>query len=64
MPTYEVEHVCSLTESQEDAIAQAITRIHAELFGAPKFFVNVRITDISKHKTFVAGKRVCLSSPS
>lgn len=58
MPTYEVEHVCALSESQEDALAESITDIHANLFGAPKFFVNVRITDISKHKTYVAGRRV------
>lgn len=58
MPTYEVEHVCPLTEKQQDALASAITDCHATLFGAPKFFVNVRITDISTHRTYVAGKRV------
>ncbi|KAK4997965.1 hypothetical protein LTR28_013811 [Elasticomyces elasticus] len=40
MPLYEVEHVCPLTVSQQDDLAAAITRIHAEKFTTPKLFVN------------------------
>ena len=58
MPTYEVEHVCPLSQEQKDALAMAVTETHSNLFGAPRFFVNVRITDISTHRTYVAGKRV------
>ncbi|KAI9713560.1 MAG: hypothetical protein M1820_000942 [Bogoriella megaspora] len=57
MPMYEVEHICPLTPSQKDDLAEAITKIHSELFIAPRLFVNVRITDISEHRTYVAGKR-------
>ena len=58
MPMYEVEHVCVLTPSQKDDIAEAITKIHSEQFAGPRIFVNVRFTDISEHYTYVAGKRV------
>lgn len=58
MPAYEVEHVVPLSEDQKDQLAEAITRIHSTQFNAPRLFVNVRITDTSKHQTYVAGKRV------
>jgi len=58
MPLYEVEHICALTEQQQDALAEAITQLHAEQFGALRLFVNVRFTDVSKHKTYIAGKKV------
>lgn len=58
MPRYEIEHVCFLTESQKDELAEAITRIHSDTFTTPRLFVNVRITDVSKQDHYVAGKRV------
>ncbi|THZ24064.1 hypothetical protein D6C91_03435 [Aureobasidium pullulans] len=57
MPAYEVEHVCPLTDDQKDLLASAITKIHSQQFSAPKLFVNVRITDISGQRTYVAGKQ-------
>ncbi|KAK4995571.1 hypothetical protein LTR66_004647 [Elasticomyces elasticus] len=57
MPLYEVEHVCPLTVSQQDDLAAAITRIHAEKFTTPKLFVNVRFTNVSEQVLYVAGKR-------
>lgn len=57
MPAYEVEHVYPLTEAQQDQLAEAITNIHAEQFGAPKIFVNVRFTNVENHATYIAGKR-------
>lgn len=61
MPNYEIEHICPLTESQKDEIAEAITRIHTEQFKAPRLFVNCRFTNIKDHAVYVAGKRVGLS---
>lgn len=58
MPRYEIEHYCPLTESQKDELAEAVTRIHATAFSTPRFFVNIRFTDIAKHDVYVAGKRV------
>ncbi|PSK59251.1 hypothetical protein C1H76_8041 [Elsinoe australis] len=57
MPRYEIEHYCPLTESQKDELAEAVTRIHATAFSTPRFFVNIRFTDIAKHDVYVAGKR-------
>ncbi|KAI9667607.1 MAG: hypothetical protein M1821_000423 [Bathelium mastoideum] len=57
MPMYEVEHICTLTPSQKDDIAEAITTIHSEQFTTPRIFVNIRFTDASEHYTYVAGKR-------
>ncbi|THV68762.1 hypothetical protein D6D28_06408 [Aureobasidium pullulans] len=57
MPAYEVEHVCPLADDQKDLLASAITKIHSQQFSAPKLFVNVRITDISGQRTYVAGKQ-------
>jgi len=58
MPAYEVEHICKLTDDQKDRIAEAITKIHSEQFSTPKLFVNVRVTDVSEQRTYVAGKQV------
>ncbi|KAL1303607.1 hypothetical protein AAFC00_006971 [Neodothiora populina] len=57
MPAYEVEHICDLTEDEQDKIAETITNIHSETFATPKLFVNVRFTNIAHHVTYVAGKR-------
>lgn len=62
MPLYEVEHIRALTEQQQDDLAEAITQIHADQFGAIRLFVNVRFTDVSKHRVYVAGKRVGYST--
>jgi phenylpyruvate tautomerase PptA (4-oxalocrotonate tautomerase family) len=58
MPAYEIEHVCKLTDDQQDQLAEAITKIHSKQFSTPRLFVNVRITDISNQRTYVAGKQV------
>lgn len=58
MPLYDVEHICKLSDSQQDELAGAITKIHSEQFSAPALFVNVRFTDISQQALYVAGKRV------
>ncbi|KAG9845051.1 lipase/esterase, partial [Aureobasidium melanogenum] len=57
MPAYEVEHVCKLTDDQKDQLAEAITKIHSQQFSTPRLFVNVRITDVSDQRTYVAGKQ-------
>ncbi|KAG9667375.1 hypothetical protein KCU99_g8956, partial [Aureobasidium melanogenum] len=57
MPAYEVEHVCKLSDDQKDQLAEAITKIHSQQFSTPRLFVNVRITDISDQRTYVAGKQ-------
>ncbi|EIW76233.1 hypothetical protein CONPUDRAFT_158259 [Coniophora puteana RWD-64-598 SS2] len=57
MPSYEVEHICPLNESQRDEIAAAITQIHCNVFSATRLFVNVRFTDVSNHHTYVAGRK-------
>lgn len=41
MPLYEIHHSCSLSSSQRDDIAAAITSLHCRLFSAPSIFVNV-----------------------
>ena len=59
MPLYDVEHTTSLTSSQRDALAMAITKIHSEKFTTPKLFVNVRFVDLRQRKGeahYVAGK--------
>lgn len=61
MPAYEVEHVCKLSDDQKDQLAEAITKIHSQQFSTPRLFVNVRITDISDQRTYVAGKQVSKS---
>lgn len=58
MPVYEVSHIIPLNESQRDALATAITRIHTELFTAPALFVNIHFTDGSSKVAYVGGKRV------
>lgn len=63
MPAYEVEHICELTDDQKDQLAEAITKIHSQQFSTPRVFVNVRITDISDQRTYVAGKQVSYNFP-
>ena len=57
MPLYDVEHVCSLSEEKMMKLAQAITDCHATRFVTPKFFINVRFTDVSAQVVFRGGLR-------
>ncbi|PCG88675.1 Tautomerase [Penicillium occitanis (nom. inval.)] len=57
MPLYDVEYVCSLTPSQQEKLANAFTILHAERFNTPRYFVNVRFTDVSKQVVFRGGIR-------
>lgn len=57
MPLYDVEYVCSLTHSQQEKLANAFTILHAERFNTPRYFVNVRFTDVSKQVVFRGGIR-------
>lgn len=52
MPLYDVEHVCALTSQQQEALAAAFTSLHAKRFNAPRWFVNVRFTDVSNQVVF------------
>src|SRR5271170_1542331 len=58
MPLYEIEHVCSITPDQQQSIANAIVKIHSEMFTTPSLFVNVRFKDTNALPLFVAGQRV------
>lgn len=58
MPLYEIEHVCPITPDQQQSIANAIVKIHSEMFTTPSLFVNVRFKDTSALSLFVAGQRV------
>ena len=47
MPLYDVEHVTPLTDRVQEELAKSITRIHAERFKTPSYFVDVRYFDAS-----------------
>lgn len=55
MPLYDIEHVVPLTDEQQARLAQTFTKIHAERFQTPTFFINVRFTDASQQKVFRGG---------
>lgn len=57
MPLYDVEHVVKLSDSQQEALAKAFTKIHTQRFHTPSFFINVRFTDVSTQKVFKGGVR-------
>lgn len=57
MPLYDVEYVCPLSPSQQEKLAKAFTILHAERFNTPRYFVNVRFTDVSKQVVFRGGIR-------
>jgi phenylpyruvate tautomerase PptA (4-oxalocrotonate tautomerase family) len=57
MPYYEINHICTLTESQKSDLANAITTLHTTRFSAPRLFVNVRFTDISLTPFYIGGKK-------
>jgi Putative oxalocrotonate tautomerase enzyme len=53
MPLYDIEHICPLTDVQQDAIAAAITKIHTEKFIVPTMFVNVYFRNVSDMTAYV-----------
>ncbi|OQU94754.1 hypothetical protein CLAIMM_01061 [Cladophialophora immunda] len=57
MPLYDVEHVAALTPDQQEALAKAFTNLHSTRFRTPKFFLNVRYTDVSGQVVFRNGRR-------
>lgn len=57
MPLYDVEYVCPLTLTQQEQLAQSFTNLHSQRFQTPRFFINVRFTDVSKQVVFRGGKR-------
>ncbi|KAJ5351357.1 hypothetical protein N7452_000331 [Penicillium brevicompactum] len=57
MPLYDVEYICHLDYTQQEALAKAFTNLHAERFNTPHYFVNVRFTDVSNQLVFRGGHR-------
>jgi phenylpyruvate tautomerase PptA (4-oxalocrotonate tautomerase family) len=58
MPTY----VCSLpaghlSDNQRLTLADAITRIHSEETGAPRYFVQVEMREVAASERFLGGTR-------
>ncbi|KAK5049459.1 hypothetical protein LTR84_004388 [Exophiala bonariae] len=58
MPLYDVEHITPLTEAQQASLAQAFTNLHSQRFATPKFFINVRYTDVSAQAVYRGGRKV------
>lgn len=59
MPLYEIIHRCELTDVQRDALAAAITEIHAQMFTVSKIFVNVWFRHWHEGGRYVGGQREC-----
>ena len=57
MPLYDVEYVTPLTSTQQEELAHALTNLHTKRFKTPRFFVNVRYTDVSSQVVFRGGIR-------
>lgn len=57
MPLYDVEYVYPLTPTQQEELAIAFTNLHAKRFNAPRYFVNVRFTDVRNQVVFRGGIR-------
>ncbi|KAK2043891.1 hypothetical protein LZ31DRAFT_554852 [Colletotrichum somersetense] len=57
MPLYDIEYVTLLTYAQQEQLANALTTAHAKRFNTPRFFVNVRYTDVSSQIVFRGGVR-------
>lgn len=57
MPLYDVEYVTPLTPDQQERLAKAYTAIHCRRFHTPRFFINVRYTDVSAQVVFRGGVR-------
>jgi len=58
MPLYDVEHIVPLTEEQQASLAIAFTNLHSKRFKTPKFFVNVRYSDVSAQVVYRGGRKV------
>ncbi|KEF62129.1 uncharacterized protein A1O9_00101, partial [Exophiala aquamarina CBS 119918] len=58
MPLYDVEHFIPLTEEQQSSLAIAFTKLHATRFKTPKFFVNVRYSNVSSQAVYRGGRKV------
>lgn len=58
MPLYDVEHILPLTEAQQESLAIALTNLHSSRFKTPKFFINVRYTDVSGQAVYRGAKKV------
>lgn len=58
MPLYDVEHITPLTEAQQASLAQAFTNLHSRRFATPRFFINVRYTDVSAQPVYRGGRKV------
>lgn len=57
MPTYHVTVVnLELTDDSKCAVAEAITRAHADHTGAPAYFVQVIFTSVTRDDHFIGGK--------
>lgn len=57
MPLYDVEFICHLSYAQQEALAKSFTKLHAERFNTPRYFVNVRFSDVSNQLVFRGGHR-------
>ncbi|UKZ74718.1 hypothetical protein TrVFT333_002388 [Trichoderma virens FT-333] len=57
MPLYDVEYVTPLTPRQQELLANAFTTVHSKRFNTPRYFVNVRYTDVSHQIVFRGGVR-------
>lgn len=59
MPTYTVSALNGrLTDPQKLSLATALTDIHCQTTGAPKYFVQVIFVDVASNNYFIAGKRL------
>ncbi|KAJ4318219.1 hypothetical protein N0V84_006975 [Fusarium piperis] len=57
MPLYTVSHAASLSLGQKEALAEAITHLHADRFQTPRWYINVIFTDASTQIVFVGGRQ-------
>ncbi|KAJ9156282.1 hypothetical protein NKR23_g1141 [Pleurostoma richardsiae] len=57
MPLYEVSHTAPLSLGQKDALAEAITDLHANKFQVPRWYINVIFTDASNQTTYIGGRQ-------
>ncbi|KAE8452077.1 hypothetical protein EG329_002243 [Mollisiaceae sp. DMI_Dod_QoI] len=58
MPLYDIEHVIPLTDEQQLALANSLTKAHTDRFHTPTYFINVRFTDVSDMKVYRSGRLV------
>jgi phenylpyruvate tautomerase PptA (4-oxalocrotonate tautomerase family) len=57
MPFYSVQHAVALTISQQDELAEELTKLHSTRFTTPRLFVNISFVDVSNATIYVAGRR-------